>query len=282
MIAVALRGLRHRPGNFVATFLSAFLGATLLMTFAAMLDTAADADPVSAESLSTTAMVAGGWCLIIVIFAVTSTLSLAVRRRAEQTALLRRLGATGPQVGRMIVGEAAAVALLASAVAVPVAQVLGRLLLTLMQDTGQVATAVGYAFGPVALGVGFGVTLLPPRRQHPWTKPQPTWPPELQMKTQPPEPRWPRAHQPPPGTPRQRAKHQPPRTRQLRASHQRPAKWQLRAKHQRPAKWQLRAKHQRPWKPQLRAKHRQPETRRPGTSQQTFETPHPGTNRQPA
>ncbi|GAA3938168.1 FtsX-like permease family protein [Actinoplanes auranticolor] len=160
MIAVALRGLRHRPGGFVATFLSAFLGATLLMTFAAMLDTAAGADTVSAESLSTTAAVAGGWCLIIVIFAVTSTLSLAVRRRAEQTALLRRLGATGPQVGRMIVGEAVAVALVASAAAVPVGLVLGRLLLALMQDTGQVAAGVGYAFGPVALGVGFGVTLL--------------------------------------------------------------------------------------------------------------------------
>jgi putative ABC transport system permease protein len=160
MIAVALRGLRHRPGGFVATFLSAFLGATLLMTFAAMLDTAAGADPVSAESLSTTAAVAGGWCLIIVIFAVTSTLSLAVRRREEQTALLRRLGATGPQLRRMIVGEAVAVSVLAAAVAVPVALVLGGLLLSLMRDTGQVAAGVGYVFGPIALGTGFGVTLL--------------------------------------------------------------------------------------------------------------------------
>lgn len=160
MIGVALRGLRHRPGDFIATFLSAFLGALLLMTFASLLDTSAGADAASAESLSTTAAVAGGWCLVIVIFAVTSTLSLAVRRRAEQTALLRRLGATGPQLRRMIVGEAAAVALVAAAVAVPVALFLGRLLLTLMQDTGQVAAGVDYAFGPIALSTGFGVTLL--------------------------------------------------------------------------------------------------------------------------
>ncbi len=160
MIAVALRSLRHRPGGFVATFLSALLGAILLMTFAAMVDTAADADAASAESLTTTAAVAGGWCLIIVIFAVASTLSLAVRRRGEQTALLRRLGATGPQLRRMIVGEAVAVALAASALAVPVALGLGRLLLSLMQDTGQVAADVGYAFGPIAPGVGFGVTVL--------------------------------------------------------------------------------------------------------------------------
>jgi putative ABC transport system permease protein len=160
MIAVAFRGLRHRPGGFVATFLSALLGAALLMTFAAMLDTAAGADAASAESLSTTAAVAGGWCLVIVVFAVTSTLSLAVRRREEQTALLRRLGATGPQLRRMIVGEAVVVALVASAVAVPVALLSGRQLLALLQDTGQVAAGVGYAFGPIALGLGFGVTLL--------------------------------------------------------------------------------------------------------------------------
>jgi putative ABC transport system permease protein len=162
MIAVALRNLWHRPGGFVATFLSAFLGATLLMTFASMLDTAAGpgVDAASSESLSTTAGVAGGWCLVIVVFAVTSTLSLAVRQRAEQTALLRRVGATGPQLRRMIVGEAAAVALVASAVAVPFGLVLGRLLLTLMRDTGQVAAGVGYVFGAVALAAGFGVTLL--------------------------------------------------------------------------------------------------------------------------
>jgi putative ABC transport system permease protein len=161
VIAVALRNLRHRPGGFVATFLSAFLGAALLMAFASLLDTAAaTGDAASGESLGTTASVGGGWCLIIVAFAVTSTLSLAVRRRAEQVVLLRRIGATGPQLRRMIVGEAAAVALLASAAAVPAGLALGRVLLTLMQNTGQVAGPVGYVFGPVALGAGFGVTLL--------------------------------------------------------------------------------------------------------------------------
>ena len=160
MIAVALRNLRHRPGSFVATFLSAFLGAGLLMAFAALLDTAGAADPVSGASLRTTAGVGGGWCLVIVAFAVTSTLSLAVRRRAGQIDLLRRIGATGRQLRRMIVGEAAAVALLASAAALPVGLLAGRLLLTLMKNTGQVAGRVEFVFGPIALGAGFGVTLL--------------------------------------------------------------------------------------------------------------------------
>ncbi|GAA2508540.1 FtsX-like permease family protein [Winogradskya humida] len=160
MIAIALRTLRHRPGGFAATFLSAFLGAALLMAFASLLDTAAGADEASAESLGTTASVAGGWCLVIVVFAVTSTLSLAVRQRGDQFAVLRRAGATGPQLRRMIVGEAVAVAVLAAGVAVPVGLAGGRVLLGLLKDTGQVADGVGYAFGPVALAAGFGVTLI--------------------------------------------------------------------------------------------------------------------------
>ncbi|WP_250031143.1 FtsX-like permease family protein [Paractinoplanes maris] len=161
MIAVALRNLRHRPGGFLATFLSAFLGAALIMAFASLLDTAGGVDAAAGnESLTTTASVGGGWCLIIVVFAVTSTLTLAVRQREQQIALLRSVGATGPQLRRMIVGEAAAVALLASAVAVPVGWVLGRVLVGLLQNTGQVASSVHPAFGPIALGTGFGVTLV--------------------------------------------------------------------------------------------------------------------------
>ncbi|XVV16529.1 FtsX-like permease family protein [Actinoplanes sp. CA-131856] len=154
MIAIALRNLRHRPGGFIATFVSAFLGATLLMAFASLMDTG------DTESLTTTATVGGGWCLVIVAFAVTSTLSLSVRQRADQVALLRSAGATRPQLRRMIVGEAAAIALLASAAAVPAGWVLGRVLLSLLKDTGQVEASVGYQFGAIALGTGFGVTLL--------------------------------------------------------------------------------------------------------------------------
>lgn len=160
MIAVALRNLRHRPGGFVATFLSAFLGATLLMAFASLLDTARAADDASADSLTTTAGVGGGWCLIIVAFAVTSTLTLAVRQRADQVALLRRVGATRTQLRRMIVGEAAAVALVASTAALPFGLLLGRVLLALLRNTGQAASSVSYAFGSFAFAWGFGVTLL--------------------------------------------------------------------------------------------------------------------------
>ncbi|GAA3276570.1 FtsX-like permease family protein [Dactylosporangium vinaceum] len=161
MIGVALRNLRHRPGGFVATLLSSLLGAALLMAFGSLIDTAAaSTDPAGADSLYTTAAVGGGWCLVIVAFAVTSTLTLSVRQRAGQIIALRRLGATPRQVRRMVVGEAAAVAVLAAALAVPAGMLLGRLLLTLLQRTGQVAGSVGFSFGTAALAAGFGVTLV--------------------------------------------------------------------------------------------------------------------------
>jgi putative ABC transport system permease protein len=162
MTRLALSGLRHRTGAFVATFLSAALGAAILMTFASMIDTAGGrgVDPVSEESLITMASVAGGWCLLIVVFAVSSTMTLSVRQRDLEVGVLRRAGATPAQLRRMIIGEAVLVSLAAAAVAVPIGLFLGRMLLGLLADTGQVAEAVGYVFGPVALGMGFGVTVL--------------------------------------------------------------------------------------------------------------------------
>jgi putative ABC transport system permease protein len=162
MVRLAFSGLRHRTGAFVATFLSAALGAAILMTFASLIDTAGGpgVDPTSEENLITTASVAGGWCLLIVVFAVSSTMSLSVRQRALEMGVLRNAGATGAQIRRMIAGEAVLVSLAAAVLAVPVGLVLGRVLLGLLHDTGQVALSIGYAFGPVALGAGFGVTVL--------------------------------------------------------------------------------------------------------------------------
>jgi putative ABC transport system permease protein len=155
MITVALRNLRHRPGGFLATFLSAFLGAALLMAFGSLLDTGP-----SDDDLVTVAGVGGGWCLIIVAFAVTSTLSLTLRERGPQLALLRRAGATESQLRRMVIGESAVVALIAAVAASPAGYGLGRLLFALLRDTGQADPGLSYAFGPIAAGAGVGVTVL--------------------------------------------------------------------------------------------------------------------------
>ncbi|MGV9291396.1 FtsX-like permease family protein [Streptomyces sp. NPDC003719] len=162
MFALSLRSVRRRPGRFLATLLSTFLGAAVVMTFNSMHDTAAGAgvDPVSADTLGLTAGVVGGYGTLLVFFAVASTLTVNVRQRVAELELLRCSGATPAQIGRMVVGEAVAVALAGTALAVGPAVLGGRALLGMFQDSGQVADSVDAAFGPVALGSGVAITLL--------------------------------------------------------------------------------------------------------------------------
>jgi len=51
----------------------------------------------------------------------------------------------------MIVGEAGLMAAVAALAAIVPSMLAGRLLLALLQDTGQVAPTVSYGFGPIAL-----------------------------------------------------------------------------------------------------------------------------------
>ena len=68
----AIASVRSRPTTFVAGFLSMFLGAIVVGSFATFLATGL-ADGVSAkdqETLLTMASVVGGWGLMIVLFSV--------------------------------------------------------------------------------------------------------------------------------------------------------------------------------------------------------------------
>ncbi|MGW3988061.1 FtsX-like permease family protein [Streptomyces sp. NPDC004830] len=162
MFVLAMRSVRQRPGRFLATLLSAFLGAAIIMAFNALHDTAAQpgVDPVSAQTLSTAAGVVGGYGTLLVFFAIASTLTVNVRQRAAELDLLRCSGATPGQIKRMVVGEAVAVALMGAALAVGPAVLGGRALLEVFRDSGQVARSVEFSFGPVASSTGFGITLL--------------------------------------------------------------------------------------------------------------------------
>ncbi|MGA5879052.1 FtsX-like permease family protein [Streptomyces cellulosae] len=160
MLVLALRSVRQRPGRFVATLLSAFLGAAIVMAFNSLHDTAGapGVDAVSSETLRTAAGVVGGYGTLLVFFAVASALTVNVRQRAAELELLRCSGATPGQLRRMVVGEALAVALVGTAAAVLPAVLGGRLLVELFQDTGQVAASVDHSFGTVALSSGVLVT----------------------------------------------------------------------------------------------------------------------------
>ncbi|GAB3469143.1 FtsX-like permease family protein [Actinophytocola sediminis] len=162
MFLLALRSLRYRTTGFVASFIALFLGAVVLMSFASMVDTAlADGVPATtADPLILMASVVGSWGLVIVTFAVSSTLSLLVSQRHTEMAVLKSVGATPAQVGRLIVGEAAVVAVVAALAAIPVAMLGGGLLLDVLKETGQAAGGTVHEFGSVAIGVGLGITFV--------------------------------------------------------------------------------------------------------------------------
>ncbi|MDL4774971.1 FtsX-like permease family protein [Actinomadura xylanilytica] len=158
MLRLSLSSLRRRRGAFAASFLAMFLGATILMAFASLLDTAEGTSGTAKSTLTTMALVVGGWGLVLVVFAVTSTLTLSVRQRGAELALLKSVGATPAQLGRMIVGETGGLAVVAALLAVPAALLAGRGLLGMLHASGQVPDEIGYAFGPVALTMGLGIT----------------------------------------------------------------------------------------------------------------------------
>ncbi|MEU6393250.1 FtsX-like permease family protein [Streptomyces sp. NPDC046939] len=162
MLGLATRSVRRRPGRFLATLLSAFLGAAIIMTFNSLHDTASanDVDKVSAETLRTAASVVGGYGTLLVFFAIASTLTVNVRQRTDEINLLRATGATPAQITRMVVGEATAVALVGTLLAIGPAMLGGTVLLSVFKDSGQVAGPVDHAFGPIALMSGFCVSLL--------------------------------------------------------------------------------------------------------------------------
>lgn len=161
MFGLALRSVRHRSSAFLATFLGMFFGAVILMSFASLLDTRGGQGVSSSdkETLGTMALVIGSLALVIVTFAVVSTLTLTIRQRNTEMALLKSIGATPAQIGRMIVGESAILALVAALLAVPVSVLGGWGLLRMLSATHRVADGISFHFGTAAIGVGFGVTV---------------------------------------------------------------------------------------------------------------------------
>ncbi len=145
----AIASVRSRPTTFVAGFLSMFLGAIVVGSFATLLATGL-ADGVSSadqETLVTMASVVGGWGLMIVLFSVASTMSVQVRQRAGELARYRMVGALPRQVRRMVLGEALVLGAVAVVLAVLPTVLVGRWVFGMLHDAGMVDPAVEYSAG---------------------------------------------------------------------------------------------------------------------------------------
>jgi len=136
MYRLAARSVRARATAFTACGIAVFLGATIILAFLTLLTTGL-ASGVSSDdrsTLTTMASVVGGWGVVIVIFAVVSTMQLAVRQRAEEFALLRTIGTTPKQVRRIVLGESLLVSGTASVLALLPGWLLGRGVLSLLRN----------------------------------------------------------------------------------------------------------------------------------------------------
>ncbi len=117
MTMLARRSLRHRKPAFLATFVAVFLSALMVGSFAQLAEIGLgdDVPAASQEALLVMGAVIGGWGAVLAVFAVSSTLSVAVRGRESEIGLLRTIGATPRQARRLLRREVLVVAVLAAA-----------------------------------------------------------------------------------------------------------------------------------------------------------------------
>ncbi|MFJ5922501.1 FtsX-like permease family protein [Kitasatospora sp. NPDC092948] len=106
------------------------------------------------ETVTVLAAVFGSWAVLIVMFGVASTLGLSLQQRAREMALLRAVGATSRQLRRMVVGETAVLAVLATVPAVGLGLVVGRLLFGQLARHGVVSEGIAFRQGWIPVSVG--------------------------------------------------------------------------------------------------------------------------------
>lgn len=162
MSALALASLRSRAGSFVACALSIFLGAALMAGFTSLVETSAgtEVSDGDAETLIVMGTVVGGWGVIIVLFAVASTVSITVRQRHDEITMLRAIGATRRQVRSLVRRETMLVALLSAMAGLVPGWLLGRALLALIGDAGLVSDGITHIFGITTAGILTGTLVV--------------------------------------------------------------------------------------------------------------------------
>src|SRR3954470_11872994 len=127
---------------------------------------AADADagdPTAADRAGLIAIFGalGGIAGAVALFVVAGTFALAIAQRRRETAVLRALGATPPQIRRLIAGEALLVSLVAGALGVVAGRPFADLIVGVLADRGEVgpAFAPAHSIVPLVAALGMGVLI---------------------------------------------------------------------------------------------------------------------------
>lgn len=100
------------------------------------------------------AAVFGGMVIVVMALVVSATISLTVRQRQRELALLRSSGATPDQVRSLVVAETVLVAVLAAAAALGLGALLGEWIFGMAADSGVVPAALVFHQGIVPFAAG--------------------------------------------------------------------------------------------------------------------------------
>ncbi|MFI9448949.1 FtsX-like permease family protein [Amycolatopsis sp. NPDC052450] len=114
----------------------------------------------SGTNLIVIAAVSGGLSVMVAMFVVASTLSLSTQQRSRELALMRAIGTTPRQLRRMVLGEALAVGLLATALAAVLGPLLGEWLFGQLVENGVVPGVLQFYQGWLPAVVGAGAAML--------------------------------------------------------------------------------------------------------------------------
>jgi putative ABC transport system permease protein len=102
----------------------------------------------------------GGIAVLLAIFVVAATLGLSVLQRGRELALLRAVGAKPRQIRRLLLGEAAVLALAAGVVGLAPGMLLGWFLFSRLQRRGIGDQTASLVVGPLPAVIAVGVGLV--------------------------------------------------------------------------------------------------------------------------
>ncbi|WP_329061784.1 FtsX-like permease family protein [Streptomyces sp. NBC_01429] len=102
----------------------------------------------------------GSFAVLVVMFGVASTLALSLQQRQREMALLRAIGTTPAQIRRMIVGETAALSLLATGLAIVPGFFLGEALFSVLTGSGVVSAEITFHEGRIPIAAGALVAIV--------------------------------------------------------------------------------------------------------------------------
>jgi putative ABC transport system permease protein len=161
---LASSGVRAHRGAFAGTaVVLAFASAVLAITgvlFESGLRTQAAGDPTSGGLLVALASSYAGTLIVVVVMVVAATVSLALRSRRREFALLRAVGATPAQVRRAVTLEVAVVSLVAAPLGALAGLFGARLLDPMLVNAGMVPPGFSSALSPLPVLVAVALIMV--------------------------------------------------------------------------------------------------------------------------